>query len=77
MAPTLVKTVVMAAGGRIYPVRYFERRSSTGAIRYSAELRLRPRDRVIIDDDSLERLEARTAALIPATIDSRRLSKTA
>ena len=77
MASRLVKTAVLAAGGRIYPVRYFERRSGTGAVRYSAEVRLHPGDRIILDDDSLEDLEAQTAALIPATIDSRRLSKTA
>jgi hypothetical protein len=77
MVSTLIKSGVIASAGRIYAVRYFEHRTDAGLLRYSAEVRIRPDDRIILDDDSLEDLEARTAELVPATIDSRRLSKIA
>ena len=57
---------------RPYPVRYFELRTDRGLRRYSAEILLGPGDRIILDDDSVTNLEARTARLVPATVYSRR-----
>ena len=51
-----------AGGARIttVAVRYFELRTLRGARRYSAEILLGPGDRIILDDDSVTNLEART-----------------
>jgi hypothetical protein len=73
MADTLVKTGLLKIGDRAFRVRYFEGRTRTGRPRYSAEIVLGPEDRVILDADSLARLEARTRRLVPATLLSRRL----
>jgi hypothetical protein len=45
-----------------------------GARRYSAEILLAPGDRIILDDDSVTNLEARTNVLVPATLYSRMLA---
>ena len=45
-----------------------------GARRYSAEILLAPGDRIILDDDSVTNLEARTNVLVPATLYSRLLA---
>jgi len=73
MFRTLVRTDALAVDTRTYPVRYFEVRTMRGAKRYSAEILLGPDDRIILDDDSLQNLEAKTARLVPATIYSRML----
>ena len=54
-------------------MRYFELRTLRGARRYSAEILLGPGDRIILDDDSVTNLEARTTCLVPATLYSRLL----
>jgi len=77
MIRTLVKTANVAVDNRSYPVRYFELRTPRGLRRYSAEILLAPGDRVIIDDDSVNNLEARTTRLVPATLYSRMLARTA
>jgi hypothetical protein len=74
MFSTLVKTAGLAVGGQTYAVRYFELRTLRGARRYSAEILLGPGDRIILDDDSVTNLEARTARLVPATVYSRILA---
>ena len=74
MFRTLVRTEALAIDGRTYPVRYFEVRTLRGARRYSAEILLSEDDRIILDDDSLSNLEAKTARLVPATIYSRVLA---
>ena len=51
------------------------RRSLRGARRYSAEILLGPGDRIILDDDSVVNLEARTMCLVPATLYSRLLAR--
>jgi hypothetical protein len=56
-------------------VRYFEQRTGRGLKRFSAEILLDPGDRIILDDDSMMNLEARTTRLVPATIYSRMLAK--
>ena len=77
MFRTLVKTESVAVEDQSYPVRYFELRTLRGLRRYSAEISLAPGDRIILDDDSVTNLEARATRLVPATIYSRMLARTA
>jgi hypothetical protein len=74
MFRTLVRTDALAVDDQTYSVRYFEVRTLRGARRYSAEILLSLDDRIILDDDSLPNLEAKTARLVPATIYSRVLA---
>ena len=74
MFRTLVKSEAMAVDDQEVSVRYFELRTLRGARRYSAELLIGPGDRIILDDDSVTNLEARTLRLVPATLYSRRLA---
>jgi len=74
MFRTLVKTDAVAVEDRTVPVCYFELRTLRGARRYSAEILLGPGDRIILDDDSVMNLEAKTARFAPATIYSRALA---
>ena len=74
MFRTLVKTDSLAIEDQLFPVRYFEVRTMRGARRYSAEILLGPGDRIILDDDSVSNLEAKTTRLVPATIYSRVLA---
>jgi len=77
MFRTLVKTEAVAVDNQSFPVRYFEQRTLRGLRRYSAEILLGPGDRIILDDDSVTNLEARAARLVPATVYSRFLARTA
>ena len=74
MFRTLLKTDALALDDRMFPIRYFEIRTLRGTRRYSAEITLGPDDRIILDDDSMTNLEARTACLVPATLYSRLLA---
>jgi len=74
MFRTLVKTDAVAVEDQTVSVRYFELRTLRGARRYSAEITLGPTDRIILDDDSVTNLEARTNCLVPATLYSRMLA---
>ncbi|PWU16931.1 MAG: hypothetical protein C5B48_16680 [Candidatus Rokuibacteriota bacterium] len=74
MLRTLVKTDALPVADQTYDVRYFELRTLRGARRYSAEILLGPGDRIILDDDSMTTLEARTTRLVPATLYSRLLA---
>ena len=74
MFRTLVKTEALAIDDQTYSVRYFEVRTLRGGRRYSAEVLLSPEDRIILDDDSITTLEAKTTRLVPATIYSRLLA---
>ena len=74
MFRTLVKTDALAVDDRTVAVRYFELRTLRGAKRYSVEIQVAPGDRIILDDDSVTTLEARTARLVPATLYSRMLA---
>ena len=76
MFRTLVKTDALTVQDRTVTVRYFELRTLRGARRYSAEILLGAGDRIILDDDSVMNLEARTACLVPATLHSRLLART-
>ena len=75
MFRTLVKTDELEIADHTYAVRYFKLRTVRGARRYSAEVVLGPGDRIILDDDSVPNLEARTARLVPATLYSRLLAR--
>jgi hypothetical protein len=77
MIRTLVKTDAMAVNNCTYAVRYFELRTPRGHQRFSAEILLGPDDRIILDGDSVLNLEARATRLVPATLQSRTLSRTA
>jgi hypothetical protein len=70
----LVKTDALTIEDQTFPVRYFELRTQRGTRRYSAEILLGADDRVILDDDSVTNLEARTTRLVPATLYSRMLA---
>ena len=73
----LVKTEAVAVDNQSFPVRYFEERTVRGLRRYSVEIFLGPDDRIILDDDSVTNLEARATRLVPATVYSRILARTA
>lgn len=77
MLRTHIKTSTLAVRNHSYAVRYFELQTPRGGRRYSAEIALGPEDRIILDDDSLNNLETRAARLVPATLESRTLMKTA
>ena len=77
MFRTLVKTDALSVADQTVAVRYFELRTMRGARRYSAEILLAPGDRIILDDDSVTNLEARAQRLVPATLYSRILARTA
>jgi hypothetical protein len=77
MFRTLVKTQEVAVEDQSYPVRYFELRTLRGLRRYSAEILLGPGDRIILDDDSVTNLETKATRLVPATLYSRTLVRTA
>ena len=77
MFRTLVKTEAVAVENQSFLVRYFELRTVRGLRRYSAEILLAPGDRIILDDDSVINLEERAAGLVPATLYSRMLARTA
>jgi hypothetical protein len=74
MVRKLVKTDALTIEDQTFQVRYFELRTQRGGRRYSAEILLGPDDRIIIDDDSVTDLEARTQGLVPATLYSRMLA---
>ena len=74
MFRTLIKTDALAVDNQKFSVRYFELRTLRGARRYSAEIMLAPGDRIILDDDSMTNLEAKTTRLVPATLYSRLLA---
>ena len=74
MFRTLVKSEDLVIDDQSYSVRYFEVRTLRGGRRYSAEVLLGLEDRIILDDDSITNLEARTTRLVPATVYSRLLA---
>ena len=73
MFAKLVKTAQIEVDGRVYPLRFYERRTGRGARRYSCEVLLGAGDHIIIDDDSLAGRESRVERVAPATVYSRLL----
>lgn len=74
MFKRLLKTDAVGLDDQTFAVRYFELRTMRGTRRYSAEIMIGPGDRIILDDDSVSNLEARTNCLVPATVYSRALA---
>ena len=72
-----MKTEALAVEDRTVAVRYFEVRTLRGARRFSAEILLGPGERIIRDDGSVTNPEARRTCLVPATLCSRLLARTA
>ena len=70
----LLHTAQMEVEGRTYVMHYFEQKTARGSRRFSCEVVLDARDRIILDDDSLTSLQAKIARLAPATIYSRALA---
>jgi hypothetical protein len=77
MFRTLVRTGSVAVDQQRYTIHYFELRTHSGVRRFSAEIVLGPGDCIILDDDSVDNLELRAARVVPATLYSRMLSRTA
>jgi len=73
----LVETDQIEIDGQAYTVDYFEAITDRGTQRYSSEMVLGPGDRIIVDGSSLGALEWRVARLMPATLYSRLLARTA
>ena len=73
----LIKTEQIEIDGQTYTVDYFEATTERGTQRYSSETILGPGDRIIVDGSSLGMLEWRVARLMPATLYSRLLARTA
>jgi hypothetical protein len=69
-----VKTTEIEIDGHRYAVHYFEQKTVRGSCRYSCEVMLDARDRIIVDDDSMTSLESRVEHLTAATIYSRSLA---
>ena len=70
----LLQTAQIEIDGRAYAAHYFEQKTARGGRRYSCEIVLDQADRIILDDDSLNSLDARITRLAPATIYSRALA---
>ncbi|HKT79687.1 MAG TPA: hypothetical protein VJP86_05675 [Vicinamibacterales bacterium] len=77
MIRILIKSALLEVDGRVYPARFFELHTARGSRRFSAEILLAPNDRIILDDDSIVNLEARALRLVPATVQSRSLTRPA
>jgi hypothetical protein len=70
----LLQTGQMEVDGQIIVVHFFELKTARGGRRYSGEIVLDARDRIILDDDSMSSLQAKIARLAPATLYSRALA---
>jgi hypothetical protein len=69
-----IETTDLDVDGQAYVVHYFEQKTARGARRYSCEVVLDAGDRIILDDDTMQSLEAKVARLAPATVYSRALA---
>jgi hypothetical protein len=70
----LLHTGQIDVDGCTYVAHYFEHKTARGTRRFSCEVVLDAGDRIILDDDSMMNLEARTRCLVPATLYSRMLA---
>ncbi len=70
----LIETMNLDVDGHVYVVHYFEHKTARGTRRYSCEVVLDAGDRIILDDDSMQSLEAKVERLAPATVYSRALA---
>ena len=69
-----IKVTEMEIDGHRYAAEYFEAQTLRGVKRYSCEVMLDSRDRIILDDDSLSGLESKVTCMVPAMIYSRVLA---
>lgn len=69
-----IKITEIEIDGQRYAAEYFEGQTLRGARRYSCEVMLDARDRIIVDDDSMSSLESKVTRLAPATVYSRLLA---
>ena len=76
MFQKLIKKTNLNIEERTFSVCYYETRKINGASRYSAEVVFHPRDRMILDADSVNGLEAKLARLVRASFYSRMLVAT-
>ena len=74
MFRTLLKSATIAVNHLEFPVRFYELHTHGRARRFSVEVHLDTRDHIILDDDSLPKLEWRLERMAPALVNSRRLS---
>ena len=70
----LIESSEIDVDGHVYVAHYFEQKTARGARRYSCEVVLDARDRIILDDDTMMSLQAKVARLAPATVYSRALA---
>ncbi|MDP6580323.1 MAG: hypothetical protein QF681_06685 [Vicinamibacterales bacterium] len=76
MNQKLIKQTTLDVEERTFTVRYYERRTTNGASRYSAEVEFHEDDYMILDADSLNGLETNLTRLVRASIYSRMLVET-
>jgi hypothetical protein len=69
-----VKATEIEIDGHRYAVLYFEQTTVRGGRRFSCEVILDVKDRIIVDDDSMTSLESKVERLAAATIYSRSLA---
>lgn len=73
MFQKLIKKTNLDVAERTLSVRYDETRTLHGAARFSAEVVFQPEDHIILDADSVNRLETQVASLLHASVYSRTL----
>ena len=73
MFQKLIKKTNLDVAERTLSVRYDETRTLHGDARFSAEVVFQPEDHIILDADSVNRLETPVASLLHASVYSRTL----
>ncbi|MEO2197936.1 MAG: hypothetical protein ABGY72_17855 [bacterium] len=73
MFQKLIKKTNLDVEERTLSVRYDETRTLHGDARFSAEVVFQPEDHIILDADSVNRLETQVASLLHASVYSRTL----
>jgi len=69
----LIKETSLDVEERTLSVHYYETRTLHGDSRFSAEVVSQPRDHMILDADSVNRLETQVASLVHTSMYSRAL----
>ncbi|MFN7916117.1 MAG: hypothetical protein U0Q55_12330 [Vicinamibacterales bacterium] len=73
MFRTLLKSATIAVNQVEFPVRFYELHTARRLRRYSVEVHLDSQDHIILDDDSVLKLEWKLERMAPAMVSSRRL----
>ena len=74
MFQKLIKTTDLDVEERTFSVRYYETTTMNGTPRYSAEVVFHSEDHMILDADSVKRLETMLARLVRASFYGRMLA---